>query len=72
MKKLHDQGTAVYLISGGFKRIIERAAVQLNIPSENVFANRLLFDDEGTTLVHSVLLNLFSVVFHTLTILCIK
>ena len=72
MKKLHDQGTAVYLISGGFKRIIERAAVQLNIPSENVFANRLLFDDEGTTLVHSVLLNLFSVVFQTLTILCFK
>lgn len=48
MKKLHEKGTAVYLISGGFKRIIERAAEELNIPSENVFANRLLFDDEGT------------------------
>lgn len=47
VKKLHEKGTAVYLISGGFKRIIERAAVQLNIPNENVFANRLLFDDEG-------------------------
>ena len=48
MKKLHEKGTAVYLISGGFKRIIERAAELLNIPNENIFANRLLFDDEGT------------------------
>ena len=47
MQTLHEQGIAVYLISGGFKRIIHRAAKQLNIPSENVFANRLLFDDEG-------------------------
>jgi len=47
VKKLHEKGTAVYLISGGFKRIIERAAEELNIPNENVFANRLLFDDEG-------------------------
>lgn len=56
VKRLHEQGTAVYLISGGFKRIIERAAEQLNIPNENIFANRLLFDDEGTALhkVHSV------------------
>lgn len=48
MKRLHEKGTAVYLISGGFRRIIERAAVELNIANENVFANRLLFDDEGT------------------------
>jgi len=48
VKRLHEKGTAVYLISGGFKRIIERAAEQLNIPNENIFANRLLFDDEGT------------------------
>ncbi|XP_044168767.1 phosphoserine phosphatase-like [Acropora millepora] len=44
---LHKQGTDVYLISGGFKRIIQHAAEQLQIPAENIFANRLLFDDEG-------------------------
>ena len=46
---LHKQGTDVYLISGGFKRIIQHAAEQLDIPAENIFANRLLFDDEGTS-----------------------
>ncbi|XP_068677952.1 phosphoserine phosphatase-like [Montipora foliosa] len=44
---LHERGTPVYLISGGFKRIIQPAAEQLDIPSDNIFANRLLFDDEG-------------------------
>ena len=47
MKTLHDQGTQVYLVSGGFRRIIQRAAKELNIPSANIFANRLLFDEEG-------------------------
>ena len=47
MQTLHGQGIPVYLISGGFKRIIHRAAKQLKLPIENVFANRLLFDDEG-------------------------
>lgn len=47
VQALHEQGVAVYLVSGGFQRIIQRAAEQLNIPSENIFANRLLFDDEG-------------------------
>ena len=46
---LHKQGTVVYLISGGFKRIIQHAAEQLEIPAETIFANRLLFDDEGTS-----------------------
>ena len=45
---LHKQGTDVYLISG-VKRIIQHAAKQLQIPAENIFANRLLFDDEGTS-----------------------
>ena len=46
---LHKQGTDVYLISGGFKRIIQHAAEQLEIPAETIFANRLLFHDEGTS-----------------------
>lgn len=62
VKLLHDRGTAVYLVSGGFKSIIERAAEQLNIPNENIFANRLLFDDEGN-------LNLYLTVVLVLQIL---
>lgn len=47
VKRLQERGTAVYLVSGGFRRVIQGAAEQLNIPDENVFANRLQFDDEG-------------------------
>ncbi|CAH3013746.1 unnamed protein product [Porites evermanni] len=47
VKTLHDRGTAVYLVSGGFKRIIQRAAKELDICNENIFANTLLFDNEG-------------------------
>lgn len=47
MKTLHDRGTAVYLVSGGFKRIIQRVARELDICNENIFANTLLFDNEG-------------------------
>ena len=47
MKTLHDRGTAVYLVSGGFKRIIQGAAKELDICNENIFANTLLFDNEG-------------------------
>lgn len=50
MKRLQERGTAVYLVSGGFRRVIQGAAEQLNIPDENVFANRLQFDDEGNVL----------------------
>ena len=47
VKTLHDRGTAVYLVSGGFKRIIQKAAKELDICNENIFANTLLFDNEG-------------------------
>ena len=47
VKTLHDRGTAVYLVSGGFKRIIQGAAKELDICNENIFANTLLFDNEG-------------------------
>ena len=42
---LQSRETAVYLISGGFRRLIEPAAQHLNIPVENIFANRLLFEN---------------------------
>ncbi len=43
VKRLQARGTAVYLVSGGFRQIIEPIAESLGIPVSNVFANRLLF-----------------------------
>lgn len=42
---LHKRGTPVYLISGGFRRFIAPIAERLRIPIENVFANRLYFEN---------------------------
>lgn len=44
---LHNKGTTVYLVSGGFRRIIEYFANYLAIPTTNIYANRLLFSEEG-------------------------
>lgn len=53
MKRLQERGTAVYLVSGGFRRVIQGAAEQLNIPDENVFANRLqIFSISGQANVY--------------------
>jgi len=38
----------VFLVSGGFSRIIVPVARQLGIPDGNVFANVLQFDDQGS------------------------
>jgi len=43
IKTLHKKGVDVYLVSGGFERLIKPLARQLNIPEGNIFANRLLF-----------------------------
>ncbi|CAF2029468.1 unnamed protein product [Rotaria magnacalcarata] len=45
---LHERNIPVYLITGGFHYIVDPVAKQLNIPLKNVFANRLLFNDDGT------------------------
>ncbi|KAL3716591.1 hypothetical protein ACJRO7_008209 [Eucalyptus globulus] len=37
----------VYLISGGFRQMINPVASILGIPSENIFANQLLFGSSG-------------------------
>ncbi|KAK7495488.1 hypothetical protein BaRGS_00013186 [Batillaria attramentaria] len=42
---LQSRKTSVFLVSGGFRRIIEPAAQCLNIPPEHLFANRLLFEN---------------------------
>jgi len=45
---LHKRGVDVYLVSGGFREIINPIAQELNIPMKNVFANRLKFFFDGS------------------------
>jgi phosphoserine phosphatase len=45
---LHERKIPVYLITGGFHSIVDPVAKTLNIPLKNVFANRLLFNDDGS------------------------
>ncbi|CAN6714153.1 unnamed protein product [Malus baccata var. baccata] len=47
VKKLKAKGTDVYLVSGGFRQMIKPVAAILDIPTENVFANQLLFGTSG-------------------------
>lgn len=47
VSKLKNNGTNVYLISGGFRQMINPVATILGIPSENIFANQLLFGSAG-------------------------
>lgn len=44
---LHERGTHVYLISGGFRQMIDPIATTLGIPLERVYANNILFDTHG-------------------------
>ncbi|RWR83217.1 phosphoserine phosphatase, chloroplastic [Cinnamomum micranthum f. kanehirae] len=47
VEKLKAKKTDVYLVSGGFRQMIEPVASQLGIPPENIFANKLLFKSSG-------------------------
>ncbi|XP_042518347.1 phosphoserine phosphatase, chloroplastic [Macadamia integrifolia] len=47
IKKLKAKQTDVYLISGGFRQMIQPIAYLLGIPSENIYANQLLFGSSG-------------------------
>jgi len=47
VSKLHSRGTDVYLVSGGFRQMIAPVAAKLHVPSDNIFANTLLFGDDG-------------------------
>ena len=44
---LQSRGTTVYLISGGFRQLIEPFAKYLGIPKDQIFAYRILFNEEG-------------------------
>uniref|UniRef100_A0A8C6WL63 Phosphoserine phosphatase n=1 Tax=Neogobius melanostomus TaxID=47308 RepID=A0A8C6WL63_9GOBI len=47
VERLHQRNIKVFLISGGFRCIVEHVATQLNIPLHHVYANRLKFYFNG-------------------------
>ncbi|XP_056330364.1 phosphoserine phosphatase [Danio aesculapii] len=47
VQKLQQRGVQVFLVSGGFRCIVEHVASQLCIPLQHVFANRLKFYFNG-------------------------
>ncbi|KAK8963141.1 hypothetical protein KSP40_PGU006186 [Platanthera guangdongensis] len=47
INKLKASNTHVYLISGGFRQMIEPVALKLGIPPDDIFANRLRFGSAG-------------------------
>jgi hypothetical protein len=51
IKLLRSRGTAVYLVSGGFRALIHPLARHLDIPVDNVYANTILFDAKGLTII---------------------
>lgn len=48
MAALQKKNVDVWLVSGGFRIMIEPVAQKLNIPIENIYANTLFFDENGT------------------------
>uniref|UniRef100_A0A061S231 phosphoserine phosphatase n=1 Tax=Tetraselmis sp. GSL018 TaxID=582737 RepID=A0A061S231_9CHLO len=46
--ELHAQGKSVFLVSGGFREIINPIAEILSIPRDNVFANTILYKEDGS------------------------
>jgi len=47
VKNLHEKNVDVWLVSGGFRIMIEPVAEELNIPISNIVANHIFFDDNG-------------------------
>eukprot|EP00039_Didymoeca_costata_P019700 m.338594 g.338594 ORF g.338594 m.338594 type:complete len:232 (+) comp18471_c0_seq1:296-991(+) len=44
---LQSKNIKVYLVTGGFQRLVLPVAKALNIPETNIFSNYLIFDDKG-------------------------
>lgn len=57
MAALHRRKIPVYLISGGFRGLVGPVALELNIPLQNIYANRLKFFLNGGFDSHVFLLN---------------
>lgn len=47
VQALQARGTSIYLVSGGFRVVIEPIADLMGIPRANVFANTLRWDEAG-------------------------
>lgn len=47
VEALHARGTHVYLVSGGFRQMINPVAIELKIPMHRIFANNLLFHNDA-------------------------
>lgn len=47
-RRLQGRGTAVYLVSGGFRQMIAPVAELLGVPAGNVYANEILFAADGS------------------------
>ena len=45
---LQARGTAVFLVSGGFRLMIEPVAAALNIPFHRIYANTIFFESDGS------------------------
>jgi phosphoserine phosphatase len=45
---LRERGTHVYLVSGGFRQMINPIADMLNISRDNIYANNILFKEDGS------------------------
>nr|CAH8849374.1 unnamed protein product [Trichobilharzia regenti] len=48
IQQFKENGVHIYLVSGGLYPLVSRVAKVLNIPEENIYANKLIFTDEGT------------------------
>ncbi|CAK0781561.1 hypothetical protein CVIRNUC_005405 [Coccomyxa viridis] len=48
VKALQGRGCQVFLVSGGFRAIINPIAAMLGIPQDHVFANTILFQEDGS------------------------
>lgn len=53
MDCLHKRSIPVYLISGGFRGVIGPVALELNIPLQNIYANKLKFYFNGMLLSYN-------------------
>merc|ERR1740138_230086 len=49
---LHGRSQHVYFVSGGFRQMIEPIAAQVGVGKEMIFANTLLFNDDGSFKSH--------------------
>lgn len=47
VEMLHERSVKVFLVSGGFRKIINPVADILKIDRQNVYANTILFKENG-------------------------